>query len=45
MCQTIDVIKLITPAQIFPAYKLALERTDGISTILIEDSNKYHMET
>jgi pyruvate/2-oxoglutarate/acetoin dehydrogenase E1 component len=36
MCKTIDVIRLHEPADIFPAYKHALEREDGRSTILVE---------
>ncbi len=36
MCKSIDVIKLEEPEDIFPAYKLAYERTDGRSTLLIE---------
>ena len=36
MCKTIDVIELIEPEDIIPAYELALNRTDGKSTILVE---------
>lgn len=36
MCKTIDVIELIEPEDIVPAYELALNRTDGKSTILVE---------
>lgn len=41
LCDTIDVIELKTVEQIFPAYELALNRTDGRSTIIIEHSDKY----
>jgi pyruvate/2-oxoglutarate/acetoin dehydrogenase E1 component len=36
MLQNIEVIELIEPEDIIPAYKKALERTDGINTILVE---------
>ena len=36
MCKTIDVIRLHEAADIVPAYKHALEREDGRSTILVE---------
>ena len=36
MLKTIDVIKLNEPEHIIPAYELALNRTDGKSTILVE---------
>jgi pyruvate/2-oxoglutarate/acetoin dehydrogenase E1 component len=36
MCKTIDVIELHEPEDIVPAYKFALNRTDGKSTILVE---------
>lgn len=36
MCKTIDVIELHEPEDIVPAYELALNRTDGKSTILVE---------
>lgn len=36
MCKTIDVIELIEPEDIVPAYEKALNRTDGKSTILVE---------
>jgi len=42
MCKTIDIIELIEPEDIVPAYEKALNRTDGKSTILVEfaDFNK-----
>ena len=43
MCKNIDVIRLDEPEQIFPAYKLALEREDGRPTILVEWGD-YHSE-
>lgn len=36
MCKTIDIIELIDPEDIVPAYEKALNRTDGKSTILVE---------
>jgi hypothetical protein len=36
MCQTIEVIELHEPEDILPAYAKALNRTDGVSTILVE---------
>jgi len=36
MCTTVDVIRLDEPEQIFPAYRHALDRTDGRSTLLVE---------
>ena len=36
MCKTIDIIELHEPEDIVPAYKKALTRTDGRSTILVE---------
>ena len=37
----IDVVELNEPADIFPAYKNALERKDNRSTLLIEHGNYY----
>lgn len=36
MCKTIDIIELIEPEDIFPAYEKALNRKDGKSTIIVE---------
>lgn len=36
MCTNIEVIRLDEPAQILPAYRRALERDDGRSTIVVE---------
>jgi len=41
MCTTIEVIRLEEPADIFPAYKRALLRDDGRSTILVEYGDFY----
>jgi pyruvate/2-oxoglutarate/acetoin dehydrogenase E1 component len=41
MCENIEVIRLDEPEDIFPAYKKALERTDGKSTILVEWGDYY----
>lgn len=42
MVNTIEVIRLDEPEQIFPAYKRALNRTDGKSTILVEWGDYYN---
>jgi pyruvate/2-oxoglutarate/acetoin dehydrogenase E1 component len=36
MCDTIDVVELLYPEQVLSAYKKALDREDGISTLIIE---------
>jgi hypothetical protein len=36
MCKTIDIVELKTIEDIMPAYQKAYNRTDGISTILVE---------
>ncbi len=41
MCTTIEVIRLDEPDQIVPAYRHALERTDGRSTLLVEYGDFY----
>ena len=40
----IEVVELNKPAEIFPAYKHALERADGRSTLLIEHGNYYNQK-
>jgi pyruvate/2-oxoglutarate/acetoin dehydrogenase E1 component len=42
MCTTIKVIKLKEPKEIFPAYKKAYERKDGVNTILVEYGDYYN---
>ena len=42
MCTTIEVLKLENPDQIFPAYKKAYERGDGVNTILVEYGDYYN---
>ena len=42
MCTTIEIIKLKKPENIFPAYKKALNRKDGKSTILVEYGDFYN---
>jgi hypothetical protein len=37
-----EVIRLDEVEQITPAYKKALTRTDGCSTVLVEWGNKFH---
>lgn len=41
MCDTVDIIRLDEPHQIFDAYKYAYERKDGRSTILVEWGDYY----
>jgi hypothetical protein len=36
MTKNIDIVELIEPESIVPAYEKALNREDGISTILVE---------
>jgi pyruvate/2-oxoglutarate/acetoin dehydrogenase E1 component len=42
MCKSIEVIRLDEPQDVFPAYKKALEREDGRSTILVEYGDYYN---
>ena len=42
MCTTIEVLKLENPDQIFPAYKKAYDRDDGVNTILVEYGDYYN---
>jgi len=42
MLTNVDIIELTEADQIMPAYKLALERTDGKSTILVEHADYYN---
>jgi hypothetical protein len=42
MSDTIDIIKLDEPNQIFESYKYAYERTDNKSTILVEWGDYYN---
>ena len=39
--QNVEIIRLDEPEQVFPAYKKALEREDGKSTLLIEFGDYY----
>lgn len=41
LCKNIDVVRLDSSSSIFPAYKKAFERNDGVSSLLIEWSDKY----
>jgi hypothetical protein len=36
MTKAINIVELHEPDQILPAYREALERVDGVSTILVE---------
>ena len=42
MCPNINVVRLDSAEMIFPEYKLAYERADGVSTLLVEWSDKYN---
>ena len=42
MCQKINVVRLDSADSIFEEYQRAYERADGISTLLIEWSDKYN---
>ena len=42
VCKDIEIIRLEEPQQIFPAYKKALTREDGKSTILVEYGDYYN---
>ena len=44
MFNWIEVVELNEPAEIFPAYKHALERSDGRSTLVIELGNYYNQK-
>jgi len=41
MCQSVEVIRLDEPEQIFPAYERALLREDGRSTLIVEWGDYY----
>ena len=36
MCDSINVVELIHAEEVFPAYEKALDREDGVSTLIIE---------
>ena len=42
LCPHINVVRLDTSGMIFTEYKKAYDRTDGVSTLLIEWSDKYN---
>ena len=42
MCLNMEVVELTDKSQIFEAYKKAYERTDGISTLLVEHPDLYN---
>ncbi len=42
MCPNIEIIRLEEPQDIFPAYKKALEREDGKSTLIVEYGDYYN---
>jgi pyruvate/2-oxoglutarate/acetoin dehydrogenase E1 component len=41
MCPNINVVRLDSYEQVLPEYRLALEREDGVSTMLVEWGDKY----
>jgi len=42
MCSNMEVVRLDNAKEIFPAYQRAFEREDGVSSILVEWSDKYN---
>ena len=42
MLKHINIVRLEEPEEIFPSYKEALEREDGVSTLLIEYGDYYN---
>lgn len=42
LCRNIEVVRLDHSSSIFPAYKKAFDRDDGVSSLLIEWSDKYN---
>ena len=44
LCPNINIVRLDDTNMIIPEYKKALSRTDGVSTILIEWSDRYNEE-
>ena len=42
MCKTLEIIRLEEPGDVFPAYRHALERDDGKSTVLVEYGDYYN---
>ena len=42
LCPNLEIVRLDDAESIFPSYKKAFEREDGVSTILIEWSDKYN---
>lgn len=42
LCKNINVVRLDNSDQIYPEYKKALSREDGISTLLVEWGDKYY---
>jgi pyruvate/2-oxoglutarate/acetoin dehydrogenase E1 component len=42
ICSNLNVVRLDDASEIFPNYKYAYERQDGISTLLVEWSDKYN---
>ncbi len=42
MCPNINIVRLDTADSIFPEYKKAYDRDDGISSLLVEWSDKYN---
>jgi pyruvate/2-oxoglutarate/acetoin dehydrogenase E1 component len=41
MCETINVVELLYPEQVYNEYEKAADRDDGVSTILIEHGDFY----
>ena len=43
MCPNMNIVRLDTVESIFPEYKNAYERKDGVSTLIVEWSDKYYV--
>ena len=43
MCPNMNIVRLDTAESIFPEYKKAYERKDGVSTLIVEWSDKYYV--
>jgi hypothetical protein len=41
MCQSVEILRLDEPEQVFPAYEKALLRDDGRSTLIVEWGDYY----
>ena len=42
MCPNVDIVRLDEASQIVPAYEKAFFRSDGVSSLIVEWSDKYY---